>query len=77
MTSIMGDGNREGKVMGSSILEGKRGRRRGSSTVPKADNTAKSIAVAGVAEGGGWHVEVEDVQRKLGRWAKCVVWPNR
>jgi hypothetical protein len=33
--------------------EGERGRRRGGSTVPEADNTAKSDMVAGEAESGG------------------------
>jgi hypothetical protein len=37
--------------------EGKRGRRRGGSTVPKADDIVKSGAAAG---------EAEDDQRKLG-----------
>jgi hypothetical protein len=34
--------------------EGKRGRRRGGSTVPEADDIVKSGAPAGEAEGGGW-----------------------
>jgi hypothetical protein len=25
---------------------------------------------------GGWSLEVEDDQRKLGRWAKCTVGPD-
>jgi hypothetical protein len=58
------------------FLERKRGRRGGGSTVPEADNTAKSGAVAGEAEGSGWRLEVEDDQRKLGRWAECVDGPN-
>jgi hypothetical protein len=33
---------------------GERGRRRGGSTMPEADNTGKSDAVAGEAEGGSW-----------------------
>jgi hypothetical protein len=44
--------------------------------VPKADDATKSNAVAGEAEGGGWRLEVEDDQRKLGRWAECAVGPN-
>jgi hypothetical protein len=42
----------------------------------KVDDTAKSDAVAREAEGGGWCVEIEDDQRKFGRWAKYAVWPN-
>jgi hypothetical protein len=58
-----------------SFSEGKRGRRRGNSTVPKEDDTAKSDAVAGEAE-GSWCLEVKDDQSMLGRWAECVVGPN-
>jgi hypothetical protein len=36
------------------FLEGKRGKRRGGFTVPKVDGIAKSGAMAGEAEGGGW-----------------------
>jgi hypothetical protein len=49
------------------FLEGKWGRRRGGSTVPEADDTTKSDAVAREAEGNSWHLEVEDNQRKLDR----------
>jgi hypothetical protein len=56
--------------------KGKRGRRRGGSTVPEADDTMKSGAVAGEAKGVIWRLEVEDDQRKLGRWAECVVGLN-
>jgi subtilisin-like proprotein convertase family protein len=49
------------------FLEGKWGRRLGGSTVPEVDNTMKSDAVAREAEGGNWHLEVEDNQRKLDR----------
>jgi hypothetical protein len=45
---------------------GKRGRRRGGSTITEADDTAKSGAAAGEAEGGSWHLDVEYDQRKLG-----------
>jgi hypothetical protein len=34
------------------FLEGKRGRRRGSSTVPEADDTAKSCTAVEKTEGG-------------------------
>jgi hypothetical protein len=44
--------------------------------VPEADDTAKSGAVDEEAKGGGWHLEVEDDQRKLGWWAKCAVGQN-
>jgi hypothetical protein len=54
-----------------AFFEGEWGRRRGGSTVPKADNTVKS----GVAA-GGWRLEVEDDQRKLGRWTECAVEQN-
>jgi subtilisin-like proprotein convertase family protein len=40
--------------------EGKRGRRQGGSTVPEANDTTKSGAVAGEAEDGNWRLEVED-----------------
>jgi hypothetical protein len=40
--------------------EGERGRRQGGSTVPEANDTTKSGAVAGEAEGGNWRLEVED-----------------
>jgi hypothetical protein len=49
------------------------GRRRGSSTVPKADDTTKSGVAAMEVEGGGWLLEVENDQRKLGWWPKCTV----
>jgi hypothetical protein len=49
---------------------------RGSFTVPKADDTAQSGTVAEEVEDGGWRVEVEDDQRKLGWWLECVVGPN-
>jgi hypothetical protein len=53
------------------------GQRRGSSTVWEVDGTAKSGTVAREAEGGsGWHLEVEDDRRKLGRWVECAVGPN-
>jgi hypothetical protein len=56
--------------------EGKRGRRRGGSTVPEADNTVKSSAAVGEAEGVGWCLEVENDQRKLGWWATYAVGLN-
>jgi hypothetical protein len=56
--------------------EGKRGRRRGGSTVLEADDITKSGVAVGDVEGGHWCLEVEDDQRKLGRWVECVVGPN-
>jgi hypothetical protein len=44
--------------------------------MPAANNTMKSGAVTGVAEGDGWRLEVKDDQRKLGWWAECVVGSN-
>jgi hypothetical protein len=44
--------------------------------VSEADNTMKSGMMTREAEGGGGHLEVEDEQRKLDRWAECVVEPN-
>jgi hypothetical protein len=38
--------------------------------------SAKSDAAVREAEGDDCRLEVEDDQRKLGRWAKCVVGPN-
>jgi hypothetical protein len=49
-----------------TFSEGNRGRRRGGSTVPEANDTMKSGTVAGEAEGGGWRRKVKDEQRKLG-----------
>jgi subtilisin-like proprotein convertase family protein len=57
-------------------LNGKRGRRQGSSTMSEADDTTKSGALAKEVEGGDWRLEVEDDQGKLGRWPKCAVRPN-
>jgi hypothetical protein len=45
--------------------------------MPEADDTVNSgAAAAEEAEGGGWHLEVEDDQSKLGWWAKCAVGLN-
>jgi hypothetical protein len=44
--------------------------------VPETDDTVKSAAAAGEAEGDGWRLEVEDDQRKLGLWAECAVGMN-
>jgi hypothetical protein len=59
-----------------SLSEGKWGRKRGGSTVLKADDKTKSGAVVREAKGGSWHLEVKDDQRKLGRWADCAFGPN-
>jgi hypothetical protein len=77
MVPVMGDENGEGEAMHGvwSILKGNRGRGRGSSMVPKADDTVKSGAAVGEAE-GSCCLKVEDDQRKLGRWAECAVEPN-
>jgi hypothetical protein len=45
--------------------EGKWGRRQGGSMVSEADDTAKSGTTTGEAEGGSWHLEVKDDQRRL------------
>jgi hypothetical protein len=42
----------------------------------KVDDTAKSDAVAGEVEGGGWRLEDYDDQSKLGRWPECAVGLN-
>jgi hypothetical protein len=44
--------------------------------VSKADDTTKSGVAAGEFEGVNWRLEVEDDQKKLGWWPKCVVGPN-
>jgi hypothetical protein len=44
--------------------------------VPEADDTVKSGAAVEEGEDGGWHLEVEDDQRKLSRWVECAVGPN-
>jgi hypothetical protein len=51
MTPITRDENGEGEAMGCDRFQ--RGRRRGDSTMPEADDTAKSGAAAGEAEGSG------------------------
>jgi hypothetical protein len=54
MTSITGDRNGEGEAMGCDRFQReKRGRRQGGSTVPEANDTSKSGAAPGEAEGGG------------------------
>jgi hypothetical protein len=58
------------------FLEGKRWRRRGGFTVLEADNTVKSDMAAGEAESGDGCLEVEDDQRKLGRWTECAIGSN-
>jgi hypothetical protein len=44
--------------------------------MPRVDDTMMSGTVAGEAEGSGWHVEVKDDQRKLGRWTEYMIGPN-
>jgi hypothetical protein len=65
---------RKGRQWGIAVFGG--GRRRGGSTVPEPDDTMKSGAEAGDAEGVDWRPKVEDNQRKLGQWAKCAIGPN-
>jgi hypothetical protein len=77
MAPVIGDGNGEFEVMRCGhFLEGKTGRRQGGSTVSEANDTVKSGAKPGEAEGCGWRLEVEDDQRKFGWWAKYAVGPN-
>jgi hypothetical protein len=71
MAPVMGDENREGEVMRCGHFQ--RGRRQGDSMVPEADDIANSGMAA---QGGGCHLEVEDDQRKLGRWAECALGLN-
>jgi hypothetical protein len=53
MTPVTRYGNGEGGDNGVQLfLEGKRGRRRGGSMVPEADDTTKSCVVIREAEGG-------------------------
>jgi hypothetical protein len=68
-----GEGRRR---WGAAIFGGEEERRRGYSTVPEADDTAKSDVAAREAKGGDWSLEVEDDQRKLGWWVECAVGPN-
>jgi hypothetical protein len=42
----------------------------------KANDTTNSGVVAREVEGGGWRLEVEDDQKKLGQWVECVVGAN-
>jgi hypothetical protein len=58
------------------FLKGKRGKRQCDSIVSEADDKVKSGATTGEVKGGDWHLEVEDDQRKLCRWVKCVVGLN-
>jgi hypothetical protein len=44
--------------------------------VSELDDIAKSDVVVEEVEGGSWRLEVEDDQRKLGRWAECTVGMN-
>jgi hypothetical protein len=77
MMLVTGDGN--GGRRGDGVWpfsEGKRGTRRGNSTVPEVDDTAKSAVTAREVEGGGWRLEVEDDQRKSGLWAEWAVGLN-
>ena len=77
MVPVTGDGNGgRGDNGMQPFLEGERGRRRGGSMVPEVDDTMKSGAVVGEAKGGGWHLGVEDDQRKLSWWTECAVEPN-
>jgi hypothetical protein len=77
MAPVIGDGNGEFEVMRCGhFLEWKTGRRQGGSTVSEANDTVKSGATLGEAEGCGWCLEVEDDQRKFGWWAKYAVGPN-
>jgi hypothetical protein len=55
---------------------GKRGMRRGGSTVPEADGISKSGAVVVEAEDDDWCLEVKYDQRKSDRWAESTVGPN-
>jgi subtilisin-like proprotein convertase family protein len=56
--------------------EGKRERRQGGSIVLKMDDTMKTDAVTGKVKGGNWRLEIEDEQRKLGRYVKSTIEPN-
>jgi hypothetical protein len=51
MTLVKGDEMGKERRCGAPFSEGKWGRRRGGSTVPKADDTTKSGTVAEEAEG--------------------------
>jgi hypothetical protein len=53
-----------------------KGRRWDDSMMPEVDDTTKSGTAVREAKGGGSRLEVEDGQRKLGRWAECTVRPN-
>jgi hypothetical protein len=44
--------------------------------VLESDDTVKCGVTAGEAIGCGWCLEVEDDQRKLGRWAEYAVGLN-
>jgi hypothetical protein len=57
----------KGRRWGAAVSEGKRGRRRGDSTVSEVDDTTKNGMVAEEAKDGGWCLDVKDGQRKMGR----------
>jgi hypothetical protein len=44
--------------------------------VPDVEYTVKSGSAAEEAEGEGWRLEEEDDQKKLDRWADCIVGLN-
>jgi hypothetical protein len=66
---------RKGRRWGAAVFEGEEGggvaarwcRRR---------TTTKSNVADREAEGGSWRLDVNDDQRKLGRWAECAVGLN-
>jgi hypothetical protein len=66
MASVIGDGNGEGEAMGCGHFKWEEGEeeRRLHSASSKRQNKERH---------DGWHLEVEDDQRKLGRWTDCVV----
>jgi hypothetical protein len=73
MTLVTRDENGEGELMGCACFQREMGRRRGAPRCRRQTTQQIVCMVAGEALGGGWHLEVKDDQRKLGRWPECVV----
>jgi hypothetical protein len=73
MTPVTGDGNREGEAMERGYFQ--RGRGGGVDSAPRCRSltTQQSRAMTLEAEGSGWCLDIEDDQRKLGRWTECAV----
>jgi hypothetical protein len=66
----------KGRRWGVAIFRQEEGERRGGSIVLEVDDTVKSGTATGEVKGGDLPLELEDYQRKLGRWVECAVGLN-